>query len=129
MDWIMHPFLAYAFQALGLGLCLYLFFSLQREARRRDVNGAGSREAVEGRIEDLRAVVEEVRRNLRDVEDRVVPAAPLPIPAGLNLNKRAQALRMHRRGEASETIAASLALPQREVELMVKLQRILAERN
>ncbi len=41
--------------------------------------------------------------------------------ASLNLNKRTQVLRMSRRGERTENIAASLSLPRREVELLLKI--------
>lgn len=130
MDWILHPFLAYALQAVGLALCLYLFFSLKREFRRRDARGAEDRASAETRIQELRSVVEAIQRDLRDVEERTgATAAPLLLPSGLNLNKRAQALRMYRRGEPPERIAASLALPCREVELMVKIQQIVANGN
>jgi hypothetical protein len=43
----------------------------------------------------------------------------------LNVNKRSQALQMHRRGAAPPEIAAALSIPQTEVELLVKVQRIL----
>ena len=43
---------------------------------------------------------------------------------GLNLSKRSQALRMHRRGEAPAQIAAALNIPSQEVELLIKVQRI-----
>ena len=46
---------------------------------------------------------------------------PCPPRSGLNLNKRSQVIRMSRRGEQAEKIAASLNLPQREVELLLKV--------
>ncbi len=49
------------------------------------------------------------------------PAAARP---GLNLSKRSQALRMHRRGENAEQIAAALQVPRQEVDLLVKVHRI-----
>jgi hypothetical protein len=47
----------------------------------------------------------------------------MPRP-GLNLNKRSQALRLHRRGDPAEQIATALELPLQEVQLLLKVQRI-----
>jgi hypothetical protein len=40
---------------------------------------------------------------------------------GINLTKRAQALRMHRRGESIPTIAAALETPANEIALLLKV--------
>ena len=53
----------------------------------------------------------------------VAPPPGLPKP-GLNLSKRSHALRMHRHGEGAEQIAAALDLPRQEVELLLKVHRI-----
>jgi hypothetical protein len=42
----------------------------------------------------------------------------------MNLSKRSQVLRMHRRGDPPDQIATSLAVPRQEVELLLKVQRI-----
>jgi hypothetical protein len=55
----------------------------------------------------------------------VDPAIPRP---GLNLNKRSQALRMHRHGESPEQIAVTLQLPRQEVDLLLKVHRIVLSR-
>ena len=49
------------------------------------------------------------------------PALPRP---GLNLSKRSQALRLHRRGESAEKIATELQVPRQEVDLLLKVHRI-----
>ena len=57
-----------------------------------------------------------------EAEERTgVLVPPAPPKSGLNLNKRSQVIRMSRRGEQAEKIAASLNLPQREVELLLKV--------
>jgi len=125
-NWILHPVVPYVAQVLGLALCLYLFFSLKREARVAQLRAGAAENALEGSMVRLRETLEEVKANLRDVERHagmlVAPAAP---PSGLNLSKRRQALRMYRRGESVQRIAASLALPRREVDLLVKVQQLL----
>jgi hypothetical protein len=70
----------------------------------------------------LKAQVGDLSARMLDTEERcglLVP--PIPPRSGLNLNKRSQVIRMSRRGEQAEKIAASLNLPQREVELLLKV--------
>ncbi len=64
----------------------------------------------------------ELSARVLDTEERTgVLVPPIPPRSGLNLNKRSQVIRMSRRGEQAEKIAASLNLPQREVELLLKV--------
>ncbi len=55
------------------------------------------------------------------------PAAPvalMPMMQGLNLTRRAQILRMRKRGENLQSIAAALQLPVGEVTLMLKMESL-----
>ena len=76
-------------------------------------------------FQSLRDTVEALAAQLHDLQKHPpVAAAPgLPRP-GLNLNKRSHALRMHRHGEGAEQIAAALDLPRQEVDLLLKVHRI-----
>jgi hypothetical protein len=40
------------------------------------------------------------------------------------MSKRSQALRMHRQGERADQIAENLSLPRQEVDLLLKVHRI-----
>jgi type II secretory pathway pseudopilin PulG len=51
-------------------------------------------------------------------------AVPASLRAGLNLCKRSQALRMYRKGDPPDRIAAALEVPLQEVDLLVKVHRI-----
>jgi hypothetical protein len=51
-------------------------------------------------------------------------AVAAPPRAGLNLCKRSQALRMHRKGDPPDRIAAALEVPLQEVDLLIKVHRI-----
>ena len=76
-------------------------------------------------IKALADQIEELKREVREAESRtgmLVP--PTPPKSGLNLNRRSQVLRMSRQGERPSKIAAALSLPQKEVELLVKVQKI-----
>jgi hypothetical protein len=52
-------------------------------------------------------------------------ASPDAGKAALNLNKRAQVLRMHRRGDPPDRIASLLEVPRQEVDLLIKVHRII----
>ena len=80
---------------------------------------------VNAELESLRASVEALAAQVHDLQSHppVAVAPGLPKP-GLNLNKRSQALRMHRRGDAAEQIAAALELPRQEVDLLIKVHRV-----
>ena len=76
-------------------------------------------------LQALRDTVEALAAQLHDLQKHplVAPLPGMPKP-GLNLNKRSHALRMHRRGEGAEQIAAALELPRQEVDLLLKVHRI-----
>jgi DNA-binding NarL/FixJ family response regulator len=79
-------------------------------------------ETTQTRLEELRT---EVRTELRELPQQspvtVTPTMPRP---GLNLTTRSQVLRSHRRGESAAQIAKVLQVPLQEVELLLKVHRI-----
>ena len=75
-------------------------------------------EALATRFECLEQQTEELRRQPAE-------AAPDSVRAALNLNKRAQVLRMHRRGDPPERIASLMEVPRQEVDLLIKVHRII----
>jgi hypothetical protein len=90
--------------------------------------------AADERLEILRqewgAALDPVRDSLNGLAGQMaeirrhaaaVPSLPKP---GFNLTKRSQALRLHRRGETPERIAAELDIPPQEVDLLLKVHRI-----
>ena len=122
LDWILHPVISYALIAAGMGLCLYLFASLKRDLSAAEVRCQKKLASLEM---DWKAKIEgsdERWKELSQISGLLVP--PPPTRSGLNLNKRSQALQMSRRGEKPQDIAAALSIPQNEVELMMKVQRI-----
>lgn len=127
-DWVLHPLLQGGLQAGGLALCLYLFLGAKHEARRTSRRLAENRQEVDRALESIRQAVDQIRAGLCEVSEvssKLV--APPPTASGLNLTKRSQALRMHRRGESPEYIAAALVMPQGEVELLLKVEQIGAD--
>ena len=76
-------------------------------------------------VDAVRTSVDALAAQIHDLQSHppalVAPGLPKP---GMNLNKRSQALRMHRRGETADRIAAALELPRQEVELLIKVHRV-----
>jgi hypothetical protein len=118
----------YLLLAIGLGLCLYLFVTLKHEIWRLENQYKKRLQALEGALRQMRAEAEDLTVRLQEAEEReelLVP--PTPPRSGLNLSKRTQALRMFLRGESPEQIAAALSIPEGEVQLLLKVQRIVSE--
>jgi hypothetical protein len=74
--------------------------------------------SLEARLNTLTAQVQNL-----ELPPPVTLAPGLPKP-GMNVVKRAHALRLHRHGERSEEIARSLDLPRQEVDLLLKVHTI-----
>lgn len=103
-------------------LCLFFFLCLEHEMRILKLRLNRRQNAQQASADELKAQVAELTARVLDTEERTgVLVAPTPPKSGLNLNKRSQVIRMSRRGEQAEKIAASLNLPQREVELLLKI--------
>jgi hypothetical protein len=80
---------------------------------------------VDAAIGVLQQKIEDLQQQLEAVRRREAPSAvPHAARAALNLDKRSQALRMHRRGDDAAQIAASLEIPLQEVNLLLKVHRI-----
>ncbi len=98
---------------------LCLVRSMARAARKRQTGDNELASAVQA----LRSDLDSLASQIRDAQ----PSQALPAAAprnGLNLAKRSQALRLNRRGTPPAQIAATLELPLQEVELLLKVDRI-----
>lgn len=125
---ILLPLGYYLLLVVGLALCLYLFVLLKCEIRKLETRWTRRHQALEETIRKMQADIEDARTRLREAEERAgVLVPPVPPRSGLNLNKRTQALRMFARGSSPEQIAAALTLPENEVQLLLKVQRVLTE--
>jgi hypothetical protein len=120
----------------GIVLCatavsLFVAFRAQRLLAEIDERERRARVQKAEQLQDLnplRETVATLASQIRDLQSHppVISQATVP-KAGFNLGKRSQALRMHRRGEASEQIATALELPRQEVELLLKIHRIVIQ--
>ena len=136
MNWIFQPLSTYALMAVGLVLTLYLFISLK-------VENARLRHRLEQQLQQSQEHVGELRTALgslehtvqereqhdkeRDLQESQMAGARTLPGLSINLTKRTQALRLHRRGESPEQICATLQMPRSEVDLLLKVQKALAD--
>jgi hypothetical protein len=122
LDWIAGPVGLYSFLALALIACLVLFASMKKEIAlvRRSVTDG--RDSAAASAANLAANLAALRQDSETTD--------LASLAGqeLNLTRRAQALRMQRRGESAGTIAAALRLPRNEIDLLLKVQKLTDDR-
>lgn len=92
--------------------------------RRSEQRAQANQERVEALLESLRESQDLLAAEVRDREPLYPSVLPGPPKPGLNLSTRSQALRMHRRGDPPDRIAAALDLPLQEVDLLLKVHRI-----
>jgi hypothetical protein len=120
--WFAHPLIYYGFLAAGINICLFLFLTMKREMKSLECRTRRQLEACETEAQQMRRTIEELRSAIQGQEERQAAAAAAPANwTGMNITRRAQVLRMYRRGERPEQIAAALGLPQNEVDLLLKL--------
>jgi hypothetical protein len=116
----------YGLLAAALLAGLYLFFTLKRDI---EIAARKQQQRVEAIAKRLRFAEEPLL--LEAPMDDHLPAIAYPsdssrVRAGFNLNKRVQTMRLLRRGEDVSHIAAVLAVPRREVELLIRVQQMTA---
>jgi hypothetical protein len=96
--------------------------ALVRDAEKRGKVGQQQCEAV---LESLRESQNSLTVELREIRQQTpIAVGSTPAKSGLNLTKRSQAIRMHRRGDPPDRIAAALDIPLQEVDLLLKVHRI-----
>jgi hypothetical protein len=79
----------------------------------------------EAAIEAIRSEVEACTRQLHEFRQDTPKTAIFSLSKpGLNVSRRSQALRMHRRGDTPEQVASTLGVPLQEIELLLKIHRI-----
>ncbi|MEQ1945901.1 MAG: hypothetical protein ABL995_01850 [Bryobacteraceae bacterium] len=109
----------YVFIALALIASFILFASLKRDLQEQSYK--------------QRHAIDQILTRLRDAEQtETISQAVIYLPAvrsSFNIHRRAQALRLLRRGENVAHIAAALNVPRKEVELLIRVQKMPARRD
>ena len=125
LEFLLHPLAPYVGLTLVLVLSLCLFLQVKVEMRRQAKKWAEERTALQVANLALRGALDDLRR---EPEAAVARAAePPPRAAALNLTRRSQVLRLYHRGEMPEQIAAALGVPLNEVDLLLKVNKMVNE--
>lgn len=115
--------------ALGLMASLSLFLAVKWEMHRQ---ARKHKQAMEHLAARLAAQPQEIPQPSVETPMETTFAAPsaLPAPAhsGFNLSRRVQALRLLRRGQDIAHVSAVLGVSRREIELLIRVQRLAAGR-
>jgi hypothetical protein len=109
----------------GIALAVFAVWHVRALASSVGTTMEATFEESELRVEAFRERLDALALQFRELERQpAVTLSPgLPRP-GMNVVKRSQALRMHRRGDRPEQIAAALELPRQEVDLLLKVHSI-----
>jgi len=128
LDWILSPFTCYAVVALALAACLASFLSTRAEVFRLRRAADTAQDGLKRKLEEMESAVAAIAQ--RPPEPAIEPPSrPLSLRPALNLTRRTQALRMRRRGESAESIAAALSAPRNEIELLLKIYEVVEYRR
>jgi hypothetical protein len=103
-----------------------LFLKNRRDLKRIRMETRDTVRVAASGVSNLSLEVQGIRESVRQIEECPVSAPKGP---GLNPTKRAQVLRMYRRGETIFGIAAALRTPSAEVQLVLKLHHMLHAEN
>ena len=118
------PIAPYALLALFALVSLIVFLNSDREIRRLKRRLSGNNPGLLSQ-EELQARVETLAGRLREAEERTnIPAQPCAVKPSLNMTRRNQVIRLSRRGQPPANIAASLSMPRKEVELLLKIHHL-----
>jgi cell division protein FtsB len=110
----------------GTAISLFAVYRAHCLLRQMNARAAERQSQEDAGLQALRDTVDALSAQIHDLQNHP-PVAPLPgLPKpSLNLSKRSNALRMHRRGEGAGQIAAALELPRQEVDLLLKVHRMI----
>jgi hypothetical protein len=97
----------------------------QQEKEQDPLSGvvAGLKWELIGLAERLSAV----EASVSSVAEPKEVSSGVSVRSGMNLNKRTQALRQYRQGQPSGDIAKTLDMPKAEVDLLLKVHRIVSQ--
>jgi len=120
-----------ASSALAILTLLALMLSVTALCQARSVARAANKlrkadvSELESVVQGLRSDLEGLAAQIHDMQ-QLPPQTLITAPprGGLNLAKRSQALRLNRHGNSPPQIASTLDIPLQEVELLLKVDRI-----
>lgn len=112
----------------GVVLSVLALFHAQSAARILERRVRAGQTNFEAALQSTQQTMDGLAAEVRDLQQQPALATMPALPrAGLNFSTRSQALRMHRRGDAPAQIAAALEVPLQEIELLLKVHRIVLD--
>lgn len=111
--------------AITLAICVYLFLSVKRDLHILEARYLRRGEDLRTKLNEVAEELKTVRQQMEMMEQRADPSAA--VARTLGSGTRIQALRMIRQGQGPEHISAALGLPRNEVELLIKVQRLMSD--
>lgn len=117
----------YLLLALAIGLCTYLFLSVRRELRIVETRSLRRTEALRTQLREFAGELETISKEIEVMDQKSDPSATVARTLGSTV--RIQALRMIKHGDPPEQIAGALNLPRTEVELLIKVQKLMTEED
>jgi hypothetical protein len=129
-----NPLFYYTALSAAMAACLYLFVTLKYDFRRFERRFAGRFDQVQDDAARLSSEALAMGASLADLTSRtaelettmaVVASAKRDrtLATGIDANQRTQVIRMTKRGDRPEQIAAELNVPKNEVDLLLKVHR------
>jgi DNA-binding NarL/FixJ family response regulator len=118
--WLYPAAVLVGFTLAAVGLSVFLLLRAQSLLRVADAVLRSQDAVVGASMAELKTRLDALSCEVRELE-RLPSFAGDNSRAGLNITRRTQVLRMHKRGEGNEAIAAALGLRRHEVELLVKI--------
>lgn len=120
--WTLVPYLLPA-AVLAIPLALVCAVAMRVRGLRKAVRNC--EQSVQAEAAQLTNAVNELKHKFTEFEKQgVIQAQTEPQEAGLGDIARGKVLKMHRVGRAPEQIAQSLGLPKGEVDLLIKVHKI-----
>ncbi|MCC6585915.1 MAG: hypothetical protein IT168_04275 [Bryobacterales bacterium] len=117
--------LPYLLIAVVIGLSLALFVLVKADVRRYGSEWEREREGLLEHQRELKTQIVALETAMREQEQRAESMTAVPVSSavrpGMNLQRRAQILRLAKRGDNPQQIASTVGMPQNEVELLLKL--------
>ncbi len=117
-------FINYGALALTIAACVFLFITLKRDLRTMEIRDLRRTENLRCEVREVKEELEALRREIEIRESKADPSATLGRTLGSGV--RIQALRMIKQGEGLDRIASELNLPRNEVELLMKVHKLMA---
>jgi len=128
-EWILNPLTTYAITGTGLLALLFLWFGAKIDASKCRHEITAMKECTDSALQELASKVDEIVARPALEPPLEYPSITQSITQGLNLTRRARALHMRRRGDEPHTIAAALGISHGEVELLLKLDQMVQQRE